>query len=371
MTGWLSAGWKYRVKLTLDSGDIDAALTNFPVLIYLSSSSGLSTSDLTFIFDELGANSLKLAVTTDDGLTECYVEVVSWDSVGETAELWVKVPSISSSSDTILYLYYDSTHADNSSYVGVTGSTPAETVWDSNFKLVYHMNDNPDTSSVMDSTGNDNDGTKKGVNEPIEASGKIGKAQDNDNDYIQILNSVELNPTDYLTLSFWYKPKTVLFANYRYLFIKIGQYWIEHYKTGQIKFGLDTTDDGGSSKQVISDILPTDDIYYYFTWTYDGANIKLYLNGVYIRQTAETHQIDVDQTKNIILFAFDTAPNYSADSELDEIQFSGGVARSSAWIKASYETQRDSLITYGTVETWETVDLVMGKDWIDYLGKWN
>jgi len=45
-SGWLT-GWDQRVKITIDSGDITANLTNFPVLIYLSASSGINSEDIT------------------------------------------------------------------------------------------------------------------------------------------------------------------------------------------------------------------------------------------------------------------------------------------------------------------------------------
>ena len=46
------------------------------------------------------------------------VEVESWDSVAQEAFLWVRVPTIEAASNTILTLYYDSTHADNIGYIG-------------------------------------------------------------------------------------------------------------------------------------------------------------------------------------------------------------------------------------------------------------
>ena len=81
--------------------------------------------------------------------------------------------------DTILYLYYDADHADNSTYVGVPNSVVAESVWDANFVLVDHMKDGAGNNSTYDSTSNDNDGTKDGANTPEEeADGKTGYAQD-------------------------------------------------------------------------------------------------------------------------------------------------------------------------------------------------
>ena len=55
----------------------------------------------------------KIAVEVGDTGVECYVEIERWDGTAEEAQLWVKVPSISSSADTVLNLYYDSAHADN------------------------------------------------------------------------------------------------------------------------------------------------------------------------------------------------------------------------------------------------------------------
>ena len=139
---WLS-GWDKRVKLTIDNTDIDVALTNFPILVYISTSSGRNNDDLSFVFDELqnDANRKKIAVTTDDGQTECYVKIETWSEANEQAWLWVKVPSISSDADTDLYLYFDSSHADNTAYVGNVGSVPAETVWDATYLMVFHFSE--------------------------------------------------------------------------------------------------------------------------------------------------------------------------------------------------------------------------------------
>ena len=63
--GWLT-GWDKRIKITIDQTDIDADLTNFPILVYLSSSSGRFSDDVTAVFTEVGANSKKIAVTTSD-----------------------------------------------------------------------------------------------------------------------------------------------------------------------------------------------------------------------------------------------------------------------------------------------------------------
>ena len=207
---WLG-GWDERVKITIDSNDVDSALSNFPVLVYLSSSSGRNNDDVTFVFDEVGSNSKKIAITTSDGTTECYVEIEKWNATSEQAWLWVKVPSVSNTSNTDLYLYYDNSHADNTAYVDDTSTGNSVNVWDSSFKMVQHMRDDT-TSSIVDSTSNDNDGTKTGAGEPaVTTSGKISDAQDFDgsNDYIETVSSsseMGVDSSNTMTVSAWVNP---------------------------------------------------------------------------------------------------------------------------------------------------------------------
>ena len=134
---WLS-GYLKRRKLTINNTNVDAPLSDFPVLIKISDSSGISSTDVTSIFTELGsdANRKKIAVTTSNGTTQCYVEIERFDYVNSVAWLWVKVPSVASGDTTILYLYYDANQADNISYVGDTTDTITNNVWDSNFVVV-------------------------------------------------------------------------------------------------------------------------------------------------------------------------------------------------------------------------------------------
>ena len=113
---WLS-GWSKRQLITVDSTYIDSDLTDFPVLVHLDNTTASG------VFDELGASSKKLAIYLTDHSQQCYAEIERWDASGRKAWLWTKIPTVVSGSNTHLYLYYDSSKADNSSYVGTRGST--------------------------------------------------------------------------------------------------------------------------------------------------------------------------------------------------------------------------------------------------------
>lgn len=175
---WLGS-WAKRIEITLESTVVDATLADFPALVYLSTSSGINDEDVSSVFDELAsdANRTKIAITKADGTTQQYVDIERWDDASEKAWLWTKVPSLSSSADTIIYLYYDSAQGANTSYVGDTGSTPAKLVW-SEHTVVYHMED-ATTSTVLDAGSNGFTMTKKAANEPEEdiSPGIIGNSQ--------------------------------------------------------------------------------------------------------------------------------------------------------------------------------------------------
>ncbi len=343
---WLGT-WAYRVELTIDNTDIDDVLAGFPILVYLSASSGRNSDDVSFVFDELvaDANRKKIAVTASDGETECYVEIEKWDDANEKAWLWVKVPAVASGADTILYLYYDVDHADNDAYVGDTNDAVAENVWDANFIGVWHMRDGADTSHIYDSTFNDNDGTKRDAAEPaITTSGKISDAQDFDgaNDYIGLAQNFMATPTD-LTMEVWFK---TAMAGAGVLVDVEGAYtMIVGWKTvGKIAAIAD-----GSSANYVESGVVNDDGWHHAVLVNDGNLSTLYIDGGSVDTAAETlYDIDTLARVSEIGAIWGASSNWF-NGLLDEVRISS-TDRGAAWIKASYESERDDLLDFGAEE---------------------
>ena len=73
---------------------------------------------------------------------------------GTTGNLiaWVKIPSVSSSTDTVFYLMY------GDSSINTDQSDPPNT-WDSNFKGVWHMADSAANTTIRESTVTGANGT--------------------------------------------------------------------------------------------------------------------------------------------------------------------------------------------------------------------
>jgi hypothetical protein len=155
-TGWESANY---FEVTIPSSLIDSDLTHFPLTLHLNATAGTGDRDVTAIFTELGASHSKLCVA-DASDNQLYVEVVDWQNGSNWAVLKTSLSSwtISSTGDTTIRLYFDSSHADNTSYVSATkGSAPASNVYDSDHVCVLHLNES--SGDYKDSTTNGNDGT--------------------------------------------------------------------------------------------------------------------------------------------------------------------------------------------------------------------
>ncbi|RLC66535.1 MAG: hypothetical protein DRH97_06290, partial [Chloroflexi bacterium] len=362
--GWLS-GWDQRVIMTIDNNDVDSVLSDFPVLISLSTSSGRNSDDVSFVFDELqnDVNKLKIAVTTSDGTTQCYVEIEEWDDANEEAWLWVKAPSVNNTSDTKLYLYYDADQPDNTVYVGDPNSTPAEAVWGNDFRLVTHMRDDPDTSHVRDSTGFDNDGTKAAAGEPVvTTSGNVSDAQDfvGSDDYVDLGSdsSLDLDSTGY-TIEAWIYPVT---NTMQYPVIYADGIWEVSLglkqTTGELETWIGDAQNYGSDSGVtldqwnyvvVSYNTISNDISFYIDGDPDGftdlggnpsygtpGDIK-YIGGIPLARGGES---DASKFKG----------------EIDEVRVSN-TPRTNSWIKASFESGVDDLVDFGSEEESEVGSL--------------
>lgn len=343
-SGWL-LDWDKRLKITIDHDDIDSDLTDFPIFIPLGTSVGIDSEDVSCVFDEVGANSLKIAVTDSSGIVQCYVEIERWDNGNELAWLWVKVPSVSSSVDTILYLYYDNDHANNTAYVGIPNSAVAENVWDTNFKLVTHMQDDPDNQHIRDSTTTDNDATKGAAGEPTEATGRIDKGQDFDGDdhIVSDLTRVIQTTADF-TAEVWIKPTGVAGTQH---VLRVGSGWYLRMESANLRAYIWTddvhmayqTDDNPLTAGAWNHIVLVVD--------FDTLTAKIYVNGVESSYGTATAGTGTPTNANAFTyFGSSETPNIYFTGIMDEVRLSQA-ERSAAYAKASYESGRDHLVTFG------------------------
>src|SRR5262249_3806310 len=138
---WYNANWQFRKAKGVDHRRVLATLTNFPIYIALDNDSGLA--------GHLKSGCQGFSVTLADR-TQLAHEVVACDPAKGTVHVFARVPSLSSTDDTALLVYYGNPSAtDQSNRTGV---------WDSNTKMVLNF-----TGGVL------TDSTSNGINATVAA----------------------------------------------------------------------------------------------------------------------------------------------------------------------------------------------------------
>lgn len=183
--GWYNSSWGYRKAITVNSGQVPSTQTNFPVLVNLASDAGLAAHALSTGYDIL--------FTSGDGISKIPYERELFTKSTGALVAWVNVPSVSAG--TVIYLYYGNP--------GATDQQAAASVWDANYKGVWHMKE-ATGSNLADasSTG----WTETQVASPVQTPGQIGGSL-NFNGTTQYATHVNgASPFRYsgaITYSFW------------------------------------------------------------------------------------------------------------------------------------------------------------------------
>ena len=331
---WFNDGWHYRRQLTFDNASSTEHLANFPVLVKLNSSRVDYTNT-----QDLGED---IRFTDPDGVLLKY-EIEKWDENG-TSTVWVKIPQIDAQS-TIdhIYMYYGNPDA--------TDAQDAENVWDSNYKMVQHLQEASTSSDAyVDSTSNDNDGTATSTYTAanLDATGKIDGANefDGSGDYIDASDGM----TSFSALTFggWVKFDVQNATQYM---IYAGasseyKYALQLYSNGYIYVYIDGSGNYEKYNQV------TDSDWHYCMAVYDGSSqgLKFYFDGSEVSSIASGGTIPSSATTTGDTFIGVHATNVNhIDGIIDEVRISN-TARSAEWIEAQYKSMTDDYVSFGAEE---------------------
>ena len=102
---WYDTNWNYRKQITIDHTKVSSTETNFSILVNLSSDANLQAHAL--------ANGNDLVFTSADGTTKLDYEIEKYSSVNGELIAWIRIPTLSSTTDTVLFLYYGNASASN------------------------------------------------------------------------------------------------------------------------------------------------------------------------------------------------------------------------------------------------------------------
>ena len=347
----------FSVTGTIDSSKIDSTLSWFPLPLPLGASVGLSSADLSLIFDEIGDNYMKLGVYQSDNETQLYVEVEYWDAANKNALLWVSRSgwSVPAGSDYNFKLCFDSSVADNLDFVGIAGARPE--VWNSDFLAVYTMAQDPSGGSncVIDSSGNGHHASPHGaMTSDNLTDGLIGKALNFDgiDDYLSIGEKL-LYDLPNLSISCFLKIKSYNEDSAVCIYRENDYGWnghgVEFLVRGSNQLLYLIPSDGYPPAPLSVGSLNTIST---GLWShccasrcYNG-NAKAYLSGFLENTASQNNNLISSNIPGIIAWYDNTTgiPDYN-DISINFLSLYKTII-SAAWVKAEFNAQSDNLISW-------------------------
>lgn len=329
----------FKRSITIDHtkcGSSDS--TNFPVLVsgtytYLKTTGNGG--------DVQSSSGYDIFFTSDSaGSTLLSWEQVNWGATTGTVEYWVKVPTVSASTDTVIYIWYGNA-ATSSFQGGALGSA-----WNSNFKHVLHVKDGT-TLNVTESTSNGNDGTNSGGTAATgQIDGGAGFTAGSKITMVKNLASIIGSSASH-SISFWVKFTTHTATDYLVDLDSansIGAFI-------NIKSG-DSVEWGYTSYRSYSSVVTTTGVWYYFAFqkTAAGDNGGLYKNGVLQSSYAGTlGNPNTAASTGSQWGAYHSSGVLCLDGVMDEMRISD-VARGADWFLTEYNNQ-SSPSTFYTVSS--------------------
>jgi hypothetical protein len=328
-----------KITFTIDADNVDAELTDFPVGVKIDDTTG-------FLTGKESTDWQYLHCTVDD--VECYVEVELWDPDNDLAVLWVCVPTVSNTTDTVITI--EKTAVDNTAtYVGETGDAAAQNVWDDDFVAVYHMAQDPSGGAdcILDSTSNGNDATPAGsmTSGDLVSSG-FGKSIEFDGSDDE-MDSTDVDVGNTVTVEAYSMSENALetqslVGKDDYPFARQWQFRTDtisgdYYQTRAIVFEDNSTYNAAYGPASYQE--PTN--FYHQAFTYDGSDISVFVDGT--AGTPVSHTGGMANCGNVVTIgSVDTNTHNWLHGKISEARVSKTV-RSAAWIKATYHVLADTL----------------------------
>ena len=323
--GSSSNGYSYSRAITISHAKVpNTDQSNFPVLIAGAFSYLATTSNGGNVTSSSGYD---IIFTSDAaGTTTLSFEQESYNPITGAVKYWVKVPTVSHTTDTVIYVFYGNS--------GITTDQSNKTgVWDSNYKGVWHL-PNGTTLTTADSTANGNNGTNHGATADV---GQIdGAASVNSGNYIDVGSNLNVSGTTAFTLSAWIKQNGSFSGSYPLISgAENQQAAIGFFNTTTRPYV--TFHYGGGYRDLDSGYTTSTGTWYYIVGTYDGTMEKIYVNGNLQATASVTDSITSGNTHPAVI-GKNIDNGGSLNATIDEARISY-TSRSTDWIAAEYNNQ--------------------------------
>ncbi|MEO1053939.1 MAG: DUF2341 domain-containing protein [Bacteroidota bacterium] len=320
--------YSFRKMITIDGSQVSgsSALNGFPLLI------SVVDPDLATAANKVqNANGFDIVFTTGDGTTRLTQYNEEYDAATGTFIAWVNVDLVPGE-DTEIFMYYGNCAAT------VTDPTNTNT-WDSNYVGVWLLNNTLDDATSFNHDSFDNGGTAN-------IAGKIGDARSfsGTNQWLQVANSTDLNNTGTaLTLSAWVN-RDVDQNDDIGILIKSsngGNQYQQHLGIEGADVANGRVRTGGTGQSRINGTTTlTPGTWYYITAVYDGAQLRVFTNGIQQNIEATTGNILDSSGDPVLLGRRALGDDRFFDGIIDNARISN-VARSNDWVLTEFNNQND------------------------------
>jgi len=268
----LLSNWPYRKMITINHTEVAADLTNFPVLIQINYDGDLASHAQSDFDDILFTNS-SVNWFTGSPRDRLNHEIEMYDSGSGNLTVWVNVTDLSSTSDTVLYMYYGNLNCESQENAAGT--------WSSDYAFVFHLNET--SGSHFDSTGNNNVGTPL-YGTVMDAAGWVDGADSFDgvDDLVDVAADSSHDLWEELSVSMWIKPDVTYDSSLSNHLVLLNRQQPE----GDDSYILLLNNDGrlhlgsyGGNIQSTQDVWLADTWYYVVATYRSDLSGELYING--------------------------------------------------------------------------------------------
>ena len=325
--------FRYYKNITINHDKVNGTgnHSNFPVLI------SILDEDL-HSYTQVDGDDIAFSVGST--WLDHEIEMYNRDYSSTQAQLiaWVRIPVLSVTTDTVFSMYYGNETMDSrQNPVGV---------WDSNYYAVYHMNQDPSVSSVLDSTANNYDlNSGPGFTSGDSVNGIFGKAikfNRQSDEYLNISSGFS-NPTSSLSLELWFKPQQ-LNAFQRY-FTAISGYYSEDICFRDVNILRTRIKNYTGYESRVECTFTQWDLnqFYHFIMTWEGGSVGRnihYLNGTLNRNVTDANALGLVSPWSGFFIGTDIDCTDPSNVIIEEFRITSSV-RSPGWFETEYNNQYD------------------------------
>jgi biopolymer transport protein ExbB len=361
-------GYAYGKSITIQSSMVSGTVTNFPVLISITDNNLRTIANGGHVAH---ANGYDIVFTLPNGSTQLSHQIERYVPATGEYVAWVNVPSLSSSSNTIIAMFYGN--------ASVSADPSNTAVWDNDYMGVWHFNNSvQDATSharnLIDASTANFSGSKIGDGRQLNNTPFVASSSGSCK-YLQfgpLLSGVtgftfegwvyvDNNTTNWERI-FDFGSNT---TSYMFLSPSVGT-------TGVKRFAITTTGNGG--EQVVSSATTTGTgAWHHFAVSIDNSNNNaiLYFDGAADNTnpgvTLRPTNIAPDNTN------FFGRSHFGSDhclyGKLDEFRISNAV-RNGNWIQTSYNNQHNpsSFYTMGSELTASALVALLPVTWRSFKG---